>query len=108
MKRETRRTPYRKRQRNQTENRSERAEIYNSKEWKKLRKAYFQKNPLCERCLSMGKVVPAQHVHHIQSFMMYDNKEQRMQCALDWNNLMSVCVDCHNILHDNIQKKREL
>ena len=101
------RPPFPRKKRVNSERKTERAEIYNSKEWKSLRRAYFQKNPLCERCLAMGKITAGQHVHHITSFMMYDDKLQRMQCAMDWNNLMTVCVDCHEILHGNIKKKRE-
>ena len=107
MKRETRKTPYQRKPRNQTARREERAEIYNSQEWKRLRKAYFQKNPLCERCLENGRVTAGEHVHHIHSFMNYDSQEQRMQCALDWNNLMTVCVECHNIIHNNTKGKKE-
>ena len=97
------RNPQKKR--NVTDRKKERAEIYNSKEWKKLRKAYYMAHPLCEHCLANDIVRPAVHVHHKDSFMKYDNYNTRMAVALDWNNLVSLCLECHEKEHNNVKKK---
>lgn len=74
-------------------------EYYNTKEWKNLRHAHLLAHPLCERCLSQGRVTPAVHVHHIKPFLLGQNRPERLKLLLDPNNLMSVCVSCHQQLH---------
>ena len=87
-----------KKQKNRSVNREGRQKIYQSVEWKKLRLAKLKANPLCEVCLTKGIVKPAIDVHHINSFMNYsDNK--RLQLAFDYNNLQSLCKECHSEKH---------
>lgn len=95
-----------KRKNTPSERRKQRSDIYNTKEWKALRKAYFMANPLCERCLENGKITAGQHVHHKDSFMNYEDEQKRIVVALDWNNLMTVCVECHEEIHGNVKKKK--
>ena len=33
--------------------------------WRKIRNLYISKHPLCEECLKIDRLVPADEVHHI-------------------------------------------
>lgn len=57
-------------------------------------------NPLCEICLSKGIVKPAVDIHHRDSFCNYTGKMMKWK-AYDFNNLMSLCKECHAELHKN-------
>lgn len=81
--------------------RKERQLIYNTPEWKKLSKAFKMAHPLCQRCLEKGRIKEAQHIHHIQSFMSVDDELRRKELAYDWDNLLSLCVECHNDIHNH-------
>lgn len=83
-----------------TFNREDRQKIYQSAKWKKLRLAKLMQNPLCEKCLAKGIVNPAIDVHHLDSFLNYSGL-QRLDKAYDFNNLQSLCKDCHAELHIN-------
>lgn len=50
--------------------------------------------PLCELCLAKGIIKPAEDIHHIDSFMNYTGTK-RLAKAFDFNNLMSICKECH-------------
>ena len=60
-------------------NRESRQKIYQTTEWKKLRLAKLQQNPLCEPCLTKGVVTPAIDIHHIDSFTKYDGTKSWQQ-----------------------------
>jgi len=60
--------------------------------WTKARKMYLRRNPLCERCKEIGKIVVASLVHHIKP--LDGNQELR----LDSENLMALCRDCHEVI----------
>ena len=69
--------------------------FYHSKKWKDTQKAYMiSQNYLCERC---GQ--PARIVHH-KKFISPSNINDP-NITLAWDNLMSVCMDCHAVLHGN-------
>ena len=55
-------------------------------------------NPLCELCLQKDKIVPAVDIHHRDSFTNYTGLA-RVAKAYDYNNLLSVCKECHSELH---------
>lgn len=61
-------------------------------DWRQLSEKYRTINPLCERCMEQDKATPADHVHH--KIKIVDAPHLR----LSWDNLMSVCVKCHNEL----------
>jgi 5-methylcytosine-specific restriction protein A len=89
--------PYLKKQNKQpsrTFNREERQKIYQSTKWKELRQAKLMQQPLCELCLAKGIIKPAEDIHHIDSFMNYTGTK-RLAKAFDFNNLMSICKECH-------------
>ena len=75
------------------------AEYYASKQWRALRDSYIKHNPLCERCLSNGKVTPAEHVHHIIPFLTGKEAAERWSLLLNEYNLKSLCADCHRKVH---------
>lgn len=79
---------------------AERRAVYNSERWKRLRAWKFANDPLCEMCLQEGKVVPAEDIHHVVSFMSTDNPEQRIFLAYDYDNLMSLCKEHHQEVHN--------
>ena len=69
--------------------------FYKSVEWRKLSGAYMQHAQYkCEfkgsRCSTL-----ATEVHHIKPIQSDKGWDQR----LEWSNLMSVCVQCHNEIH---------
>lgn len=53
----------------------EKMEVYNTRKWRKLRRARLIANPLCEMC---GKELSVQ-VHHVDSFMKYQGMERRQR-----------------------------
>ncbi|MBL1219128.1 MAG: HNH endonuclease, partial [Planctomycetes bacterium] len=56
--------------------------------WRRLRRMYLARHPLCEHCLRYDDVTPATEVDHIVS--LRDGGER-----LDVNNLQSLCRACH-------------
>lgn len=71
--------------------------FYNSPEWKKLRKIKFiDANGLCEQCLKEGKVILGKEVHHKIPIDVDWSKR------LDYDNLILLCSDCHNKIHERI------
>ena len=59
--------------------------------WRRIRERYIAAHPLCERCKLEGRLIPAYIVHHKQK--LSDNGTH------DWENLQSLCQNCHSQLH---------
>lgn len=72
---------------------------YNTLRWRKLREAKLQDSPLCEMCSMYEKVTPATCVHHIHNIADAGSYLEAMDVAFDYNNLMSLCTQCHQDLH---------
>lgn len=85
---------------------AERQKIYNTRRWAKLRAVKFRMNPLCERCAEGGRVIPAEDIHHIVSFMSADDPIRRAYLAFDFDNLMSLCKKCHQAIHNGVGLKK--
>ena len=83
--------------RKETDMRKLRQKAYQNTEWRKLREVYMHEHPLCSDCLGKGKVTPATSVHHIKS--PFRGGEVNYNLLLDYNNLMSLCTECHGIRH---------
>lgn len=67
--------------------------FYNSGAWRKTQAAYMaSQNYLCERC---GKV--ACIVHHKKYITPKNISDPSV--TLNWDNLESLCMDCHNTEH---------
>ena len=84
-------------ERTETDMRQLRKKGYNNTQWKKLRETYLKNNPLCADCLAKGKITPATSVHHIKS--PFKNGEINYGLLLDYDNLMSLCHECHGERH---------
>lgn len=87
------------------EKRKSRQKIYNCVKWRRLRESKLKNSPLCEECEKRGDVTPAQHVHHIDSFLNYDDQTIKNYKAYDYANLMSLCAICHQKIH-NLKSSR--
>ena len=59
--------------------------------WRKIRARYMRKEPLCEACREQGKIELATLVHH--------KKPLSDGGTNDEENLMSLCVSCHEKIH---------
>jgi 5-methylcytosine-specific restriction protein A len=79
---------------------AERRKIYNSERWRRLREWKFANDPLCERCRQKDIITPAEDIHHIISFMSTDDPYRRALLAYDYENLMSLCKECHQKVHN--------
>ena len=77
----------------------DKAEIYNSREWKELRALKFRANPECEMCLAEGVVTPTQAIHHIHPIEESSTKEEMRKWAFMWSNLQSLCRYHHAKVH---------
>ena len=78
----------------------ERARVYRTARWRRLREMKLMHDPLCELCLEEGRTTPAEDVHHITSFMSVTDPTQRQFLAYDYNNLQSLCKVCHQRTHN--------
>ena len=61
--------------------------------WEKVALMQLARVPLCQDCQAKGKKKNAEVVHHIIEI------EKRWDLRFDFNNLMSLCRDCHEIRH---------
>jgi hypothetical protein len=73
--------------------------FYKSKEWRTCRESYLSQNPLCERCLRKGLIVPGEIVHHKIHLTTENYLDPTV--SLNFENLETVCRTCHNQLHGN-------
>lgn len=74
------------------------ADYYNSTEWKHVRKEKLEEQPLCVACMAYGRQTPATDVHHIIKF--YDQDDDIKNVLLtDKDNLVCLCKECHKDIH---------
>ena len=73
--------------------------IYNSKNYKKLRLYYLQNNPLCEQHLKNGLYISGAEVHHKREISSGVTIDDKLKLALDYNNLQTLCLECHHKEH---------
>ena len=75
--------------------------FYGNKLWHQLREQKLYEQPLCEECLMQGRITPATQVHHKDKFGDYYPDEQLMwEKFLDYDNLESICTECHRKIHN--------
>ncbi len=68
--------------------------LYRTKTWQRIREQVLARdNYLCQRCLGNTMLTKADTVHHVREL------EQHPELALEPDNLMSLCCDCHNAIH---------
>jgi 5-methylcytosine-specific restriction protein A len=58
--------------------------------WRRIRDSYIKAHPLCEQCQQVGKLTPAEEVHHLIPLSKGG--------ANDESNLMSLCTSCHSTI----------
>lgn len=75
--------------------------FYGSTAWRNLREAKLLEQPLCEECLLHDKITPATQVHHKVPFGLGIDDKQKWELFLDWDNLESICTECHRRIHGN-------
>jgi len=94
---------------NRSTRKEEKHKLYNNSQWIKLSKLYRQQNPLCEECLKNDIVTPASSVHHKQSpFDGNISEVEQYRRLLNWNNLESVCHQCHQKIHEQQEKLKKM
>ena len=86
------------RARNQKQ-RKDKQDIYNSREWRELREQKLRANPLCEICEQKGITTAAHQVHHIHPIEDSHSVQEMRKWAFMYENLQSVCDQCHNDIH---------
>ena len=75
-------------------------QFYHSRQWRNLAEAYRkQHNYLCERCHQ-----PASTVHHIKELTPANINDPSV--ALNPDNLMLVCHECHDKIHERFQQRK--
>ena len=83
----------------------DKAEIYNSREWKELRAAKLRStNELCEECMKQGIVTSARCVHHVVPIETARTKDAMRRLAIDCGlqGLKSLCFACHARIHKEL------
>lgn len=72
---------------------------YHSPQWRRLRKAILKRDEyLCRECKRYGRSTEAGVVHHI--LPAEDCKGANESLKFDAENLISLCAECHNKMHD--------
>jgi 5-methylcytosine-specific restriction protein A len=85
-----------KSKRNDSSNNPPNHKFYNTSVWRKLRLQKLAANPLCEDCLNNdNRITPATDIHHIIEFSKGKTEAEKWSLFLDWENLSSLCKDCH-------------
>ena len=59
--------------------------------WRKIRDRHLAGHPLCEKCKEQGRYILAALVHHIKPLSDGGTHDE--------SNLMSLCVSCHERIH---------
>ena len=80
--------------------------FYGSRAWQDARNAYIRAHPLCERCMEHGRVTPGQIVHHKVHLSPENINDPTI--ALGFDNLETVCRDCHASEHPEIYGLKDL
>ena len=69
--------------------------FYKSTEWKRLRRVILRRDGYaCQECRRYGRMRGASHVHHINPVEHFPELARK-----SWN-LVSLCQECHNAMHD--------
>lgn len=74
-------------------------EIYKDKQWETVRKFVIARaNGLCEKCKAQGKIKKGNETHH--KIWLTDKNKHDWNIAYNPDNLIYLCSDCHNDVHD--------
>lgn len=83
--------------RDKTYNKQATQAVYNTPRWKQLRAFKLMMNPICEKCEALGITRQTTEIHHKVPFDINDTPERIEELAYDYNNLESLCDDCHHL-----------
>ena len=73
-------------------------QFYSSGAWASCRESYKKTTGnLCERCLKMGQITPADEVHH--KIKLTPQNINDPSVTLNFANLEALCERCHKIAH---------
>ena len=79
--------------------------FYTSWTWRRCKAGYKNSvGGLCERCKKRGLITPADEVHH--KIRLTTENINKPEIALNWDNLMALCEDCHKEMHRNPKRWR--
>ena len=59
--------------------------------WKRIRDSYALEHPLCEQCLTNGKYVKTEEIHHKLPLSKGGTHDR--------DNLIALCKECHARIH---------
>ena len=76
--------------------------LIQDKRWRKMRRQKLSGTPLCERCTKEGRVRAATEVHHVVPIESAISDAEKTRLAYDFNNLQSLCRECHTKTHTEI------
>ena len=78
--------------------------FYKSKQWQNTRNTYVKMvGGLCEQCLSQGKYVPIEEVHHKIPITVQNINDPDI--TLSFDNLIGLCRECHRQMHTEKQTR---
>ena len=63
--------------------------FYHTPAWRKVRKAYITRHPLCAECERNGVIKQGKVVDHITPIRLGG-------AQFNWSNLQTLCEKCHN------------
>lgn len=73
--------------------------FYSSRQWQRCRESFLvSKFYLCEHCKRYGNIV-----HH-KIYITQANLDNP-DITLNWRNLVCLCQDCHNLVHNPIEQR---
>lgn len=78
-------------------------ELLNTARWKRLRRDKLSAQPTCEMCEQEGRVRLATEVHHVVPVLDGMSREEMSRLAFDPHNLMSLCAECHDRVHREME-----
>ena len=80
---------------------------YNNSKWIRLRNQKRMDNPLCQICELKGKSKLVNDVHHIVPITNGQNEQEQKMLAYDYDNLCSLCTECHHEVHQMLLDNSE-
>ncbi len=85
--------------------------VYSTARWRNLVKVKRMMNPLCERCLARQegeRVKAVEEIHHIIPLKTCNGDiNYLLQLAFDYDNLMSLCCQCHEDIHAEMRAQHK-
>lgn len=82
--------------------------VYSTARWRNVRNSYLMQFPLCQKCLAEGRTSATQEIHHVIPLKTCNGDlNYLLQLAFDYDNLMSVCCQCHEDIHAEMRAKHK-